>query len=155
MALHEAGHVISAMLMGCNLSSVELCAQGFTIDLDRSASGYKNIVILTSGPLINLLCSLFFIILFQNSDSYFVSFNLSFGLFNLIPLKFLDGGRLLEEILDICLPTDLASRICSVTNTVLLLITWCFSIYCFLFENTHSSSMFICIFTLINLCLDK
>lgn len=152
--LHEAGHVICAKAFGCSINTLELCAQGLTIDLDRLPNPLQNIIIIAFGPLVNLLCSLIYITLFDNIDPYFVGFNLSFGIFNLIPLKFLDGGRLLEQILSLSLSSHLCSRICFWINTVLLIITWCLSIYCFLFESTHSSSMFICLFSLINLCLD-
>lgn len=154
MTLHEVSHVLSAIIFGYDIKSLEFSAQGLTIDLYEKPSGYKNLVIIVSGPLINLICSSVYLLITQNSSSIFVAFNQSFGLFNLMPLKFLDGGRLLEEFLDLYFPTHLAMRICSVINVTLLIFTWCFSIYCFLFENSHSISLFICIFSLINLCID-
>lgn len=154
MTLHEVSHVLSAIIFGYDIKSLEFSAQGLTIDLYEKPSGYKNLVIIVSGPLINLICSSVYLLIAQNSSSIFVAFNQSFGLFNLMPLKFLDGGRLLEEFLDLYFPTHLAMRICSVINVTLLIFTWCFSIYCFLFENSHSISLFICIFSLINLCID-
>lgn len=154
MSVHEASHMISAKLLGHDIKSLSLSAQGLTIDLDQKPSGYKNIIIILSGPLINLLCSSVYMLITHDTSSLFVAFNQSFGFFNLIPLKFLDGGRLLEELLDLCFPSRISERICFIVNAVLLCVMWCVSIYCFLFESSHSSSMFICIFTLINLCLD-
>lgn len=154
MTLHEVSHILCAVIFGYDIKSLELSAQGLTIDLYENPSGYKNLIIIVSGPLINLICSSVYLLITKNSSSVFVAFNQSFGLFNLIPLKFLDGGRLLEEILDLCFPSYLATRICFVINVMLLIFTWCFSIYCFLFESSHSISLFICIFSLINLCID-
>ena len=154
MALHEAAHIICAKIYEYDIKSLELSAQGLTIDFNDNPTGYKNLLILMSGPMMNLTVSAILFLWHGNHLQSPATFNLSFGLFNLLPMRFLDGGRILEEILECVFPLNISVRICKYVNTFLLCVTWCFSIYCFLFESTHSSSMFFCVFALINLCLD-
>lgn len=154
ICIHEASHIISSKFLGYEVRSFEFHAQGLSIDLDKEPKSVESIIILSSGPLANLICSVMYMAFTDNPNSAFVIFNLSFGLFNLIPLRFLDGGRLLENLLQFMFSPTISKNLFTFINYFMLFIVWTFSIYCFLFSNSHNASLFFCIFTLINLCIN-
>ena len=95
--LHEMGHVTAMCL--CNVPPKKIIAYGGGIkiypDTEKMTSDYQDILILSAGCMVNLLlaCLLF---MFNGYPTYFGMANLFLGLFNLMPVKYFDGGRLLS-----------------------------------------------------------
>lgn len=95
--LHEAGHISAALLMGGRLENLRLNAVGAELKFCyRNILPYRgDVMIALAGPLCNLVAGL----LFMWAGGYFpaaISFGL--GLFNLLPIYPLDGGRILRTI---------------------------------------------------------
>lgn len=107
--MHESGHLLMMWLLGCAPKEIRLIPA--SVQITRSFSGgYKNdLLIALSGPLVNLLaCGLFYhlFLRFQRVGFwYFAVINLGIGLFNLLPVKGLDGGTVLLSAL--CRVTDI------------------------------------------------
>ncbi len=95
IVMHETAHLVSMQLLGCQPKEINLIPGG--IEIVRSFSLKKNneIIISFSGPFINIL--LFLIFFRYNLE--FSLINLCIGIFNLLPLSFLDGGEILKIIL--------------------------------------------------------
>lgn len=95
--LHEMGHLIAMCL--CNVPPIMIIAYGGGIkiypDNAKMTSDFQDIIILSAGCIINIIlaCLLF---LLNKSPTYFSMANLFLGLFNLMPVKYFDGGRLLS-----------------------------------------------------------
>lgn len=123
-SIHEASHIIV-----CKLHHVEL--QSFSLGLGGAElnAAFRNdrqeLICVAAGPLSNLLCVLLFF-----RAPCFALFSLLLGIYNLLPLSSLDGGRLLFLLL----PCSFLSKeaVCTIVEciVILLLIVGCIVLCC-------------------------
>ena len=115
--LHEFGHLITGIILGFKPKGIKLSSMGlsvcFNIDYDDYNINIKNgklislkkLLIALAGPVINFLIATFFIIFniefFEQVRENIIYANLLIGLFNLIPIYPLDGGRIIKNIIQI------------------------------------------------------
>lgn len=103
--LHELGHI--AMLYcikHCNMQA-NIGLHGAIITTE--SLGYRQKLLTTlAGPAANFLC-----LLYNPLSPAFATYNLILGLYNLLPLTFLDGGTILHTSLAIHLSLDRADSI--------------------------------------------
>ena len=96
--LHEAGHLFAMWLFECSPKSIKLIPTSIEIVRGFSKKPYGETVIAIMGPLVNLFLSLVFylnyIYLQQQWLLVFSFLNLIIGVFNLLPVKGLDGGTI-------------------------------------------------------------
>ncbi len=106
--IHETGHLFMMWVKGLSPKRIKLIPASIQIT-NSFSKGYTNdIVIALAGPVVNLL---FFGVLYYNyvcyrniGTLYFALLNLIIGLYNLLPIKGLDGGTVLYSIM--CRFTD-------------------------------------------------
>lgn len=104
--LHEGVHILVAKKFGCKLYSVDLNIIGAKASLGEvdDLDDRKKIILYLSGPIFNLIVAgVFFCVREYSSGVLFeeiIYINLALGLFNLIPAYPLDGGNILEIILN-------------------------------------------------------
>lgn len=114
---HELGHMLAGILLGFKPSVLEIMPFGLSIGFEGKADYYnkkirngtllniKKMIIAMSGPFVNLI----FILIFITSSISFLGMktelivyaNIIIGIFNLIPIYPLDGGRIAKNILNI------------------------------------------------------
>lgn len=100
--LHELGHLSAIYMLGGRVRVIRLSAVGAEIVPTRQAmfSYVEEIIIIAAGPITSLLVALLGAYLLKNLQSevafLFCGLNLMAGLFNLLPVGPLDGGRLLR-----------------------------------------------------------
>ena len=115
--LHELGHLFSGLLLGFKPESLGINPLGLSINFKINAEDYnerirngnilaiKKLVIASSGPLVNFILAFAFSIIecdFAGIQQEFLVYsNILIGIFNLIPIYPLDGGRILKNILHI------------------------------------------------------
>ncbi|MGN0601431.1 MAG: site-2 protease family protein [Oscillospiraceae bacterium] len=99
--LHELGHVIMMCLFSVPPESIVAYGGGIKIIPDKSklVSDCQDILILSAGCIINFF-AVFISLAFNREITYFASANLFLGLFNLMPVKYFDGGRILSLALN-------------------------------------------------------
>ena len=114
---HELGHLFTGMILGFKPRTLTINSVGLSIGFDINADdynekikkgnllAYKKLLIALGGPIVNF----FIVILFMLFDLKFFGIkrevviysNILIGLFNLIPIYPLDGGRILKNLLHI------------------------------------------------------
>lgn len=118
--LHEAGH--AAVLLGLGDRSLTLFLSPGGARIESRLSGalpYKNdIAAAAAGPLVNIAIAAGAAMLFSaTGGERFIraaEANIALGAVNLLPMTFLDGGRILSDILLLHMSENRARRICSV-----------------------------------------
>ena len=120
-ALHECGHWTAIVLLGGRVRTLRLSAVGAEMALDTSCplSYTKEALAAFAGPAVNLILTA---LCAQTRWYLFAGLNLSLGLFNLLPVRMLDGGRILSCLLNAFAP-EKAPR---VVNAVSVLLTVAF-----------------------------
>ncbi|AZR73281.1 hypothetical protein BBF96_07705 [Anoxybacter fermentans] len=106
--LHELGHVMTACYYGLKIKEIELLPFGgvaiFEDMLEIDPKVERNVAL--AGPLVNFGLVLLLTILIRygclNPELalFFISYNLSIGIFNLVPALPLDGGRILRAVFE-------------------------------------------------------
>lgn len=107
--VHELGHATAASLLKLKVKEIDIFMFGgvTVLDEDLNSSIIKEIIMLVMGPLTQLL--LFFSIYKFNLAGYvsdvtynkFYDINIVLLSFNLLPILPLDGGKLVNNILDL------------------------------------------------------
>lgn len=114
---HELGHLFTGVILGFKPQALSINPVGLSISFRIKADDYnekvkkgnmlalKQLIIALGGPAINFLIVILFMLFdleFLNISREFVIYsNILIGLFNLIPIYPLDGGRILKNILHI------------------------------------------------------
>ncbi len=125
--IHETGHLFLMWIFGCQPKEINLILGSVQIISNASSKNFKNILISFSGPLFNIIV---FTVLFINYAFYrneeYITFaftNLLLGIFNLFPLKGLDGGNILFHILEDRYNTNVAFKTLNITSMIFGVIT--------------------------------
>lgn len=96
--LHELGHLAAMLVLGERVRSISLDYFGMRIDCGgRIISRLNESVIAAAGPAVNLILA--FICRILRLDGAF-EINLSLAVFNLLPVKMLDGGRIISSFVN-------------------------------------------------------
>lgn len=114
IACHELGHIVMLSLFGCKIMKFKMIAGMVGIEFEGHLAGAKNIAALLAGPVVNLILSVMGL-LFGN-DVWFL-INVILAVYNLLPIKGLDGYDVFEETVGSV-----------IGQRVFLIITYCFSV---------------------------
>ena len=105
---HELVHMIVAKRLGYACSRIKLMPYGAVLEAESDEFNPRDeVMIALSGPLFNLICALIFVALFWVAPTTYgftadlVVANLGCGMFNLLPIFPLDGGRVILAVLSI------------------------------------------------------
>jgi len=98
--LHELGHAGAAAAVGGNVRGILLHPLGGLAVIESCPHPTANLLVTLAGPVVNLaLCG---VLSFPGAPAFLreaASVNLALGLFNLLPVSSLDGGRALQTVL--------------------------------------------------------
>ena len=102
--MHETGHLFVMWLLECSPKRIKLIPASVQITAPFGKRYRNDILIAVSGPAVNIILFLtlyFNFLAFGNKITlYFSLLNLVIGLFNLLPVKGLDGGTILFCLLE-------------------------------------------------------
>ncbi|MBR2132821.1 MAG: hypothetical protein IJ955_09890 [Oscillospiraceae bacterium] len=140
--IHELTHL--AVLYLCNGRAAKLTVTPIGLSIDRCGllSHFQEALLSFSAPTVNLLLAGVFYV--GNLSPFAVYANLTFGLFNLLPILPLDGAKGLHALLCLQLPAELAERIGKWISIVFLFFLWLFSIAIALFSDSNLSLLLLC-----------
>ena len=148
--LHELGHLLAGVTLGFRPKSLRINPLGLSISFWIKAEDYnkriykgnllalKKLLIAMAGPMVNFML----VLLFSTTDfcstnqELLIYSNVLIGLFNLIPIYPLDGGRILKNILYICTGLeDTYSYINLISYISIVILTMFSSIMVFYLQN--------------------
>lgn len=124
--IHEISHSLTGILLGLKLRKFEVMPFGFKITFEECKSykkvSMKKLLIALAGPLTNLSIMTIAIVFKLNTNIIYT--NLIIGMFNLIPIYPLDGGRILKTILNIKLtPRKVNYILNKISNITIIVLT--------------------------------
>ncbi len=149
--LHESGHIFLLNLSGSKINSITLYPQGADIQKKHDLNSYGvDIAVAASGPLLNLITALLLYIPAKNYEvlNVFFIYNIIYAVFNLLPVKGLDGGHVLESFLLLKTENHIADYIMKAAAVLIIIPLWIVSVYLLLFfpENTNPTLFLLCLF---------
>ena len=96
--IHESGHIVTAVLCNVSIKEIGFRVGGIRIRTAGRINTFSgDMLILLSGPLLNILFSLVY---YLNGNYAAFSVNIIMGAYNLLPFSGLDGGAILAEVLN-------------------------------------------------------
>ncbi len=155
--LHELGHLIMMITVGNKPQAVRFEITGMNIirQPDYKISVKNEILIALGGPLINLICFGFSVVIlcfFNNKNILtFGCVNLILMIFNLLPIKRLDGGMALYFLLSQKYDNHICSKILKITSVLFITIIYLWGIYAFITSGYNISLIIIAIFLTLSL----
>lgn len=115
--IHELGHMIVGILLGFKPEKLEIMPYGVSVGFNVKCEDYnkkikkgnmlaiKKLIIALAGPLTNFIITIIFLManinFFGIERELVIYSNILIGIFNLIPIYPLDGGRAIKNILHI------------------------------------------------------
>lgn len=131
--IHEIAHLLMGMLIGGKPKSI--CINPLGISLEFYSYGkdksLNRILLFLAGPFTNFAFAIIFAKynLLEEYNSKIIYTNLALGIFNLIPIIPLDGGKILFEIIKVVFGAQNANRFIMIfSKTFLTIVTLAYSI---------------------------
>lgn len=121
-ALHEAGHMLGLFLVGGRVQRCELSLRGVNLEIPAfpALSYGRDLIATLAGPAVSLLtafASSALALRFGLSNLYVLAgVALTQGLFNLLPARALDGGRVLHLLIGWIRDERVADRVLKVST---------------------------------------
>ncbi|MBR6727599.1 MAG: hypothetical protein IKM08_05355 [Clostridia bacterium] len=127
-AVHECGHLLAANVLKIPIRMLEIDLMGAKIHPAAALPSYRAELLLAgAGPLFSLLLALPALLIGHAFGAALLSATLSFALFNLLPIRGFDGGRILGSALAALLGTEKADRILFLSTYLSLLLLFSLS----------------------------
>lgn len=132
--LHELGHMAAAWGWSVPLRGLRLDLFGARMELGGLLSYRAELAVATGGPLVSLAAAALVWPLgrFLGGAYLFSAVSLGLGLINLLPVRGMDGGRMLACALSLLFGERVADMTLRVTTGLFLGGLWLLSVYCLL-----------------------
>lgn len=135
--VHELTHMLVGMILKLKPETLKIEPFGIAIIFESFENTEKNkALIATAGPAINFILAIIFSFINIKERELIVNANLLLGIFNLIPIYPLDGGRILKAIVmqkkEKTVAEDIINKI---SNILMIIITATSSILILIYKN--------------------
>lgn len=142
---HELGHLILMRCFSVDIASVTLLPLGIDIRPGTRLISYRRQAMISlGGAAVNILLFL----IFRLNSPFLAYTNLLYAVFNLLPIKGLDGGEALFSLLSCIADEELCDRILKLTSIIFCILLWLAGIYILFILNGNISifalSVFLC-----------
>ncbi|HHY90095.1 MAG TPA: hypothetical protein GX503_00375, partial [Clostridiales bacterium] len=151
-------HATVAKLLGYQIESIKMFALGGVVVIKEkvSASLFHEILISLSGPLTNFLMASIAFCLLDMQDihssyrEFFIYSNFAIGIFNLLPIIPLDGGRIAREIFAYFIGIKKSIQILGVVSILFNLILFLGGCYAIQYHPLNALLMLMAVFLFIS-----
>jgi len=152
--IHELAHIAVGKILKLEIDYIELMPFGVSVKFRNNFYSYylegyeykkeisciKNILVAIAGPLLNIIIAFIIgicnISIYDFSTENLVYINILISIFNLLPIYPLDGGRILEAILNLYInPIRTREIISKTTKWVMICLTLIASILVLYLQN--------------------
>ena len=123
--IHELSHLFVGVILGGIPKKMTISAFGVSLEFYSylKSKTFNKIIFYSIGPLVNLFIAFFIKYFFELNDvlKKIIIVNMSIGIFNLIPILPLDGGKILKEFLKNFLKVQTANIISIYISKIILI----------------------------------
>lgn len=154
-AVHELAHLTALLALKGEVTTVSFEAFGIRITRVDALLVWEELVVLLAGPLANLLLFLLCVSSNLQSVSLISAVNLWIGVFNLLPVGALDGGRVASLILVKILGEQKGGRAAIVLSVLIILPLFVFGLILFLRPTHNFSLLIVCVFLALTLLMGQ
>lgn len=156
--LHEIGHLLAARLLNIPIREISISVGGAKIYPRSYAHSYiSEIVMCSAGPAVNAMTAVFAALIGNTLDpasescapytdmsflSYIFIFSILQLLLNMLPIKDLDGGRIIHCLISQLFSQRAGKQVIFVTTILFSLLMWTASVY-FMIRNGGGISLFV------------
>ncbi len=153
--LHETGHLLCLLFLGANPKSINLGVFGMRIVRGTKTLSYKQeIITALAGPFVNLF--LFAVFLFFGEKAMmFSAVNLALGLFNLLPVKPMDGGEVLYFSLCRFFNENTVKKITEIITVITASALFVSGVYLLIKSGYNFMLLVVSVYIVFYLCLEK
>ena len=132
--LHELGHMVAAWGWGVTIRSLRLDLFGARLELGGLTGYAAELAVAAGGPLVSLAVAALFRPMggMWMGAELFSSVSLGLGLLNLLPVRGLDGGRMLSCALSLTAGEGVSESVLRLTTGIALGCLWLLSVYALL-----------------------
>ena len=146
IAIHELAHIITLKLCKGHIKKINAYPFGIDIVSDMSALSYtKELCVVLSGGLANLLCAALCLAIFGTNHSaeacFFIFANTVLGAGNLIPLPVFDGGRAVHILINRYFLPDTAFSLQKKTDALSFLLFFVLSVFFMAFTKCNFTAV--------------
>lgn len=150
--LHEAGHLAAMYLLKIKPDSITVYPFGADIVVGQAISSYRDdIIIAAAGCAVNIVLAAVtfaFLPVFSGCCALFAAMNL-------LPIKSLDGGRILECVLLLKTSSDRAEPLIKAVSFFFIMPLWAASIYLLFYWPNNPTLFFVCVFLFASIFIKK
>ncbi len=146
IVLHELGHILAARLCGVRLGGLRVNLFGARLGLCGMISYRHELLVAAAGPLVNLVSAAILLtpvlrdgeaalaayVADGGTAAVFAVASLGLAAINLLPVRSLDGGRILRCVIAPHLGERIADGVTAAGTALCLGALWCFSVYALL-----------------------
>ncbi|MEG0693256.1 MAG: site-2 protease family protein [Oscillospiraceae bacterium] len=151
--IHELGHIVMFLAVGYTPQKLtfELTGIRLTKPIQELSAG-KELLVQLAGSTTNLLIFFFLIKTIESISflSLFAVTHLVLGVFNLLPLKSFDGGKILELILSFFLCENVTQKICSIADFICIFLMLIVCVFMIITSKNSFTLLMITIYLMIS-----
>ncbi len=148
--LHETGHLTAMLIFGVVPDKITLEIQGIRIDKKELRLSYRQeCIVALAGPFVNFL----FMLLSHTGSLPFI---INSGLFfiNILPVKTLDGGRFIYNLISEKKDENSAAKAIMMLETITAVILAVISVLCIISDVSNTSVIFFLLLLIFALVAD-
>jgi stage IV sporulation protein FB len=134
-AIHEAGHFFVIIALGGNIGRLQLTGAGAVMEIEGGAmlSYSREIAATVAGPAANTAAALLASLLgsYYSSEAFFEfsGINIAFAVFNMLPVRQLDGGKTVYLLISCLSGPQEADTVCNITAYVFIILLYAAGLY--------------------------